>query len=240
MSRIRRALRFNPKGRLKDWQRRRLLARHGVGVECSTESYSAGARSGTWTVVTEGLDRDSVVYSFGVGDNLAWELALIRRWGLTVHAFDPTPRSIEWVRDQPLPSELIHVPLGLADHDGVQAFALPRSSKSVNYRPASSGETIDRAVTCPVRRLETLRREFGHDRIDVLKMDIEGGEYDVIEDVVAESPHQVLIEFHHRADGTGFDRTLTSLHRLRDCGYRIHWISRRGLEFGFVRTDHRP
>ena len=44
-----------------------------------------------WTVCPTELSSESVVYSFGVGDNLAWECALIERFGLQVLAFDPTP-----------------------------------------------------------------------------------------------------------------------------------------------------
>ena len=49
---------------------------------------------GDWAIWTDPLDTHSVVYSFGVGDNVAWDLEMIRQFGGTVHAFDPTPASI--------------------------------------------------------------------------------------------------------------------------------------------------
>ena len=30
-----------------------------------------------------------MVYSFGVGQDISWDLAMIERFGVTVHAFDP-------------------------------------------------------------------------------------------------------------------------------------------------------
>ena len=88
---------------------------------------------------------------------------------------------------------------------------------------------------CPVRRLPTLMQELGHDRLDLLKLDIEGGEYAVLDDVLAVGPRQLLVEFHHRWDGRGFDRTRQAIARLDAGGYRLFWHSRRGKEFGFVK-----
>jgi len=43
-----------------------------------------------WAVWPGSIRRDSVVYSFGVGDSVGWDLEMIERFGATVHAFDPT------------------------------------------------------------------------------------------------------------------------------------------------------
>src|SRR5579872_217296 len=62
---------------LKHFWRRRSLARHEIMPQCAVPTWTAGARSGVWTVCPDGLGPDSVVYSFGVGDNADWELCLI-------------------------------------------------------------------------------------------------------------------------------------------------------------------
>src|SRR5262245_52121017 len=92
------------RSRFKDWKRRRQLARAGIGVELDVPTFSAGARSGVWVVASEGLGPKSVVWSVGVGDNIAWDLALIERFGCAVDAFDPTPRAREWLAPQELPA----------------------------------------------------------------------------------------------------------------------------------------
>ncbi|MCA1572860.1 MAG: FkbM family methyltransferase, partial [Chloroflexi bacterium] len=83
---------------------------------------------------------------------------------------------------------------------------------------------------------------------DLLKLDIEGGEYEVIEDVLTSgvSVDQVVVEFHphianvvHHGTMLGVhgwrqtERTLTALHRA---GYRIFASSRRGTEISLVRA----
>ncbi|HEX3777949.1 MAG TPA: hypothetical protein VHV51_25955 [Polyangiaceae bacterium] len=56
------------------------------------------------------LDQDAVVYSFGVACDVSFDQALIAARGVTVHAFDPTPRSIEWVKTQVLPERFLFHP----------------------------------------------------------------------------------------------------------------------------------
>src|SRR5262249_10902488 len=102
---------------VKDYLRRRRLARAGVRRQLDVPVFRAGARSGVWAVCPNGLTAGSVVYSFGVGDNVAWDLAMIDAFGLAVHAFDPTPGAVAWVADQTLPPAFHFHPIGLAAHD---------------------------------------------------------------------------------------------------------------------------
>ncbi|MGC3966472.1 MAG: FkbM family methyltransferase [Pirellulales bacterium] len=203
----------------------------------------SGDRSGVWTVWPEPLSASSVVYSFGVGDNLAWELAMIERFGLSVWAFDPTPASVAWVAHQNLPQELHFHAVGLAGHDGTLTFTLPGRGSRFNFRPTNGSDTSAAASTteqvqAPVNRLATLLNRFGHREIDVLKIDIEGGEYTALDDFLAADvlPRQLLLEFHHHFPGIGVPATERAAKMLRDRGYRIFHMSERGLEFSFLRT----
>ncbi|HEX6882104.1 MAG TPA: FkbM family methyltransferase [Planctomycetota bacterium] len=222
------------RSRWKDWRRRRALARAGVAAEIEAPTFAAGARSGTWVVAAEGLGPASVVWSFGVGDNIAWDLALIERFGCTVHAFDPTPRARAWLATQRLPERFVFHPLGIAARDGEQAFAPPAKARDVNYRPLAAPEPG--SLLAPVRRLASLARELGTTHLDVLKLDVEGGEYAVLEDLLATGPlpSQLLVEFHHGRHGVPLERTLATIAALRARGYRILDVSPRGLELTFL------
>jgi FkbM family methyltransferase len=227
------------RSRYKDWRRRRLLSRAGIRAELDVPTVTAGARSGTWTVASDPLGPTSLVWSFGVGDDVAWELALIARFRCRVRAFDPTPAARAWLATQTLPAELAVEPVGLAAFDGEQSFAPPRRPGGVNYRPIESAGAPAGAVRAPVRRLATLAREHGVTRLDVLKLDIEGGEHAVLDDLLATGPlpAQLLVEFHHGQHGIPFARTAASIAALRSRGYRVLHVSRRGLELSFLRTD---
>jgi len=223
---------------LKLTWRRYLLARHKIVCQCAVPIYHAGARSGVWTICPQGVGPDSIIYSFGVGDNIAWELALIERFGVTVHAFDPTPASVAWIEGQTLPDNFHFHPIGIAAYDGFCSFHLPRRGSRFNYMPATPGASSVEPVELPVRRLATIVAELGHENINVLKMDIEGGEYAVLDDVLAAGirADQMLVEFHHHLLRVGLTTTINAIAKLNRAGYRIFHISERGLEFSFLRT----
>ena len=105
----------------------------------------------------------------------------------------------------------------------------------MNYRPTTSGQCAGQTPLL-VQRLVTILRELGHDSIDVLKIDIEGGEYGVLPDLIATGirPSQLLIEFHHGYHGVPFGATLSAIRVLQAYGYRIFDVSRRGLEFSLI------
>ena len=76
--------------------RRHKLNQLGIEpVSCKTSALYGGDHG--WVVDKSLLNSDSVIYSVGVGANIDFDLELIDSLGVTVHAFDPTPRSVESV-----------------------------------------------------------------------------------------------------------------------------------------------
>jgi len=178
------------------------------------------------------------VYSVGVGRHIGFDLWVVRRFGATVHAFDPTPVAQQWIAAQTLPPEFRFYGIGLADFDGEQSFYAPRRPDSPDFSPVPRDPRAAAPVARgSVRRLATLMCQLGHSHLDLLKMDIEGGEYRVIADLVEKSdsprPAQILVEFHHNFPAVPLAWTLEAIERLRSAGYRIAHISPRGLEFCF-------
>ncbi|BET67464.1 hypothetical protein ASA1KI_23820 [Opitutales bacterium ASA1] len=178
------------------------------------------------------LGPDSVVYSVGIGWDIGFDRALIRRFGCTVHAFDPTPSSIEWTRTQTLPPEFIIHEVGLAEYDGWATIEWSNKPRSfVANMPQRDGHP-----RVPVARLETICKELRHARIDLIKIDIEGAEYAVLDDLVRHGPwpRQLLVEFHHRLPGVGLARTKQAVSELREIGYALFAVSGTGEEFSFL------
>ena len=88
---------------------------------------------GSWTICTEGIGSDSVVYAVGVGTNIAFDLGMTERVGVTVHARGPTPKSIAWLSKQKLPERFHIHEFGLADFDGEAEFYPPANSDHVSH-----------------------------------------------------------------------------------------------------------
>lgn len=208
-------------------------ARVGV-VNHTCDMIRLGNEYGGWAITPAGLNRASVVYSFGIGEDISFDLAMIERFGCTVHAFDPTPRSIAWCRAQKLPPGFILHEYGVAAHDGEVSFFAPDNPSHVSHTMIE-GATAGSRITVPVKRLATIMQELSHSRIDLLKMDIEGAEYDVVDDLLrAKLPiDQLLVEYHHRFASIGPARTQASLDALDAAGYKLFCISDSLEEYSF-------
>lgn len=178
-----------------------------------------------------------LVYSFGVGEDISFDLAAITEFGAIVHAFDPTPRSRAWIERQSLPAQFNFHPIGIAAKDGEAEFFAPEVDAHVSFSAAPAPKA-DRAlaVRAPVKRLTTIMAELSTGTPDVLKMDIEGFEYAVLDDLLASDirPGQLLIEFHHRMYGIENARTMEQVTKLASGGYRMFHVAASGHEYGFV------
>lgn len=197
---------------------------------------NAGAR---WCVCPGNLSASSIVYSFGVGEDISFDLALIERFGLQVHTFDPTPRSIEWLQTQTVPREFVFHAYGVADFDGNCSFLPPESPAHVSHSIVARKASRP-AIEVAVRRLGTIMKMLGHEQIDLLKMDIEGAEYGVLADMLACGipVKQLLMEFHHRWPHIGVEKTKQAIRALNQAGYRIFQVSPSGEEYSLLMLPH--
>lgn len=194
-----------------------------------------------WAVWRDPIRASSVVYSFGVGDSVGWDLEMIRRFGVKVHAFDPTPASIAWVAARQFPPQFVFHDYGISDFDGWLDFYPPRRAGSTHFSQERRGTLFDRRPPSKgqVHRLATIMRKLGHHRIDVLKLDVEGSEFQAIPDLVASGIEvdQLLVEIHYQFRSSSFQQGLDVIGQLKDYGMHCLHVSKRGYEFTFVRQE---
>lgn len=205
-----------------------------IQVHCATERI--GSHYGGWSICPALIDRESIIYSFGVGEDLSFDLGLIEKYDLQVYAFDPTPKSISWVKAQTLPPNIHFFDYGIASFDGTALFYPPENAEHVSHSMLRRAHNTGNAIEVRVRRLSSIMQELGHSHLSILKMDIEGAEYGVIEDMVDSviRPYQVLVEFHHRFESVGAGKTVSAVRYLIREGYRIFSISQSHEEYSFI------
>jgi len=189
------------------------------------------------------LGKKSRIYSFGVGRSIEFERALTEAFHTEVHAFDPTPSVASWMRDQEAPADFHFHPWALAGRDETLTL-YPRvrgdgATSGDMYTLVPEAASVSDGIAVEAKRLSTVIKDLGHDAIDVLKMDVEGAEYEALSDLLESEiyPTQILVEFHHRFATIGKERTREMVRRLRRVGYRVAFVSAFGREVTLVQPD---
>lgn len=214
--------------RLEYWAKARLGKIAFIDIEYRTKKVWYGSDYGGFYVDPTHLNKDSIIYSFGIGEDISFDRAVIEKHGCQVFGFDPTPKSISWVEKQDLPAEFHFYPYGLGERTEHVKFHLPKNKAHV------SGSIFDHQlvsdedyVSVPLKSFSDIIKETGHRTIDVLKMDIEGSEY-VVLDSILESDiqiNQLLLETHERFFPDGKSKGKQFFATLKAHGYRIFAIS---------------
>ena len=205
---------------------------------------SAGSAYGSYFYNATVLRPGSIVYSVGIGEDTSWDEAVMRKHGLSVYAFDPTPRAARYVarRAVELGPRFHFTAEGLATRAGTAVFTLPKNPSHVSMRLGNRSD-LGPTIAVKVQTLKEWMRRNGHTQLDVLKMDIEGAEYDILEQWLSRRTlpfDQLLIEFHHRwLPKLGKQRHRAVLAALHAQGFRlIH--DRKGQELSFQRARPLP
>jgi FkbM family methyltransferase len=206
-----------------------IYPRHNLQMNINIEEH--GTIYGRYCIYPEKINKNSIIYSFGIGRDISFELSIINKYGVSIFAFDPTPKAIEWLRNQTVPENFIYSDCGLADFNGTADLYYPKNSKDVSASIFPKGTSPFKAK---MKRLTTIMAELDHRRIDVLKMDIEGAEYSVLNDIKDLDIGQILLEFHH--DLMGKRATEMAISRLNQAGYRIFWISGCKSVYSFIKN----
>lgn len=182
-----------------------------------------------WTIVTRGLRSDAVIYSGGVGEDITFEQELIRRFGVRIHIFDPAPvaeRTISLAHSD----GLLFKPIGLAASSAAK-FSIGGGTASSTWLKAGGSETL------PCTSLAEEMKSNGHDSIDLLKIDIEGFEYEVLESCFEEHIpiKQLCVEFHDFFPEIPKAKTTKMIRTLQSHGFDL--IHRHRHDHTFLRRD---
>lgn len=228
----RRSLRSRIRRRAVAIERRVVLGRPTSPTDLGLEKIGSGY--GGWIVPTRRMTADWICYCGGVGEDITFDLGIIERFGCAVYAFDPTPRAIAFVTSHAADqARFVFRPVGLWSEDTSLPFFAPRDPSHVSHSAVNLQRT-DTFFEADVRSIPTLMRDLGHERIDLLKLDIEGAEHRVIRSLLDAGvrPTVVCLEIDQPVRPWTFWRTVR---RIRRAGYDLvavdHW------NLTFIRSD---
>ena len=209
--------------------------RYSIKKNCNSVWY--GNTYGGFFVYPDLLDEYSIVYSIGIGCDVSFDMEIIKQHNSRVYGFDPTPKSINWVSRNTLPVQFKFFDFGISKKTGTEVFHLPKNPNYVSgsvfqHANLSEFETVE----VRMKSFQDIIWELGHKKIDILKMDIEGSEYDVIDSILKSDVRidQILIEFHERFFDDGFNKTMDAIKKIEKKGYKLFGISESKEELSFI------
>ncbi|MCK6546320.1 FkbM family methyltransferase [Myxococcota bacterium] len=177
------------------------------------------------------LGPESIVYSVGVGSNIYFDEVVADRARCKVHLFDPTPLALSTMRDVTR-EDLVFHPVAIWTKDGELELFFDRAESSDRKTASVTNQfQTQERVTFPCRTIASFMRELGHDHLDLLKMDIEGGALPVLEDLLHGPirPKQIVMELERPVEGVKsleyWGRLVRLAMLLKKSGYESYLIS---------------
>ena len=180
---------------------------------------------GAWSFCP--IRNGSIIFSVGIGNDATFDAVMVRQHHARVFCFDPSisqtlfeqliagERGAAFRGGPPLSMEerafIRFFPFGLAATDDVVEMWRDPNYKVMAYPFRLPGSKAEPDLRVPLLRLQTLMHIAGVSRIDVLKVDIESGEYGLFSDFNSSrhwlgdervAPSQINVEFHNNKSRT--------------------------------------
>jgi FkbM family methyltransferase len=177
-----------------------------------------GTSYGGWKMPSHLIEHGWLCYSVGAGDDVSFDLALIERYDVRVRSFDPIEGYVESARAQAAgdPRHSAHR-AAIALADGPIRMQTTHDSRSRSVSAAGLYDSKD-FIELPGRTLESLMSELGDPQIDLLKLDIEGAEYDLLPrlDLRSLGVKVFAVQLHHTGSVMQARRLIAGMH---DAGF---------------------
>jgi FkbM family methyltransferase len=206
-----------------------------------------GSKYGGWKIPTDALNEGAICYCFGAGEDISFDLELVEKHNCRVFVFDPTPLSIlhiDQLKDhlangkpmkindqenhfydissEKLSSLFSFAPYGIYTRNELVKFFVPSDPSHVSHSITNLQQT-DGYFLAECKTLLKIMSELDHDHIDLIKLDVEGVEHDVIENLMECNiyPRVLCVEFHHTKEVLAWETTLPLIRKLRKYGYAL-------------------
>lgn len=144
-----------------------------------------GSDYGGWYIPDKILNENSICYCVGCGEDITFDLELIKKYNCKVVGIDPTPRAIAYVNKNIKGiSNYIFEPVGLWNEKTTLKFYEPKNKEHVSHSFLNLQKT-EEFIEVEVDTLLNIMNRHEHNQIDLIKIDIEGSEYRVLNYILA-------------------------------------------------------
>lgn len=197
-----------------------LLQKKGLLNDRKYDLEQWGSVYGGWYIPYKLLKKNWTYYLVGVGDDISFDLRLVERVGAKVHLFDPTPESIQFMKQYEENKKIKFYKWGIWNKNTTMNFASPMESSWTSYSLVDLQGTGEHTFKAKCKRIKTVMKNLKHKNLNLLKMDISGAEYEVLEDLFASDiyPNVLLVEFDQPAPVL---KTYKTILTIIDQGYDL-------------------
>ncbi len=221
-----------------------------------------GSKHADWVIPNTLLTPESICYLAGVGENIVFDVEVAQRYGSQVVLVDPTPRAkihfdtfaenirngkMDFVLNQAhymvhkdVTPQFVFIEKGLWSKKDTVKFYEPTIKEHVSHSIVNLQKT-ENYIEVEVDRLGAIMQANGHKQIDLLKLDIEGAEYTVIDSLLEDNLDikAICIEFdeiHVPLDNGYIQRVNNAIQKLLKANYRIVNIDYK-YNYTFLKVD---
>jgi FkbM family methyltransferase len=195
-----------------------------------------GSEYGGWPVDLDSVPPRSTVISGGIGTDASFDKGIIKLKQCSVVGIDPTKKSHDYIEQENI-NGLTLVKAALTGERKTKEIKIYKQKNPdyVSESILSSNENCSSEyhLSNTVGIEEILSR---YSDISILKLDIEGAEYEVIDSLPEIEIPQLCIEFHHFCTDFSEEDTRNALQKLFKLGY-THQLSANGREYLLIHKN---
>ena len=210
-----------------------------------------GTNYGGWSIPKNiKLNKDSIVYSGGVGEDISFDIKLQSKYNSNIFLIDPTIKAVNHFdeckkyfndknykfkgniqkdyyfqisNENPNINKFTYINLGLWNEKSSLKFY---KQSNVNYVSQSliDGMFTNNYDIVNVDSIKNIMNKYNHKKIDLLKLDIEGAENIVLEQMLNDNiyPNYLCVEFDLLRNRKDFDNsTKNIINKLMLKGYKL-------------------
>jgi FkbM family methyltransferase len=175
------------------------------------------------------IDSDSVVVDVGAFTG-KWAQQIVERYDPVIYAFEPNPKPFARLQERAVNNpKLQPIPYGLGDEDVTVEFTVKGLGSSMCDERASNADTP--RIKVDIAAVDRVWRELQLGHIDLMKINIEGAEFPLLEKMISadllKNVDCFMIQFHEWHPGAYSKRQhirqeLSKTHRL-EWDYHFIW-----------------
>ena len=220
---------------------------HSFKLDTDIPLERLGSEHGGWFFPKGQIHADSICYFAGAGTDISFDLEMTKHHHPNIFIFDPTPGAIRHFEETKkgllagkemytqgkkykYPSvsfdKIQFLNYGVWNKEETLKFYVPANKDYISHSVKNLNKTSE-YFDAKVKSLSIIMAELGHTHIDLLKIDIEGAEYEVLEDIVAKQipVEAICVEFDENfiknIDSGYLKRIISAVDNLRKAGYKL-------------------